>query len=152
MKVRIVLTNPDGSIALDRLVDFPPGQSELPVTLDVLLPASTPASGAPMTLTLDYIDADGVVVFHGGPVTILAVPKTTDGAPPPSPVTIPIAYTGPGANATGVRINPGTLTVNTGAAFRFTADALDADGRVVSNTPIVYAVQGPGATINAATG
>src|SRR5690349_24229429 len=40
--------------------------------------------------------------------------------------TIPITYTGPGANAVSVRINPPTLTVTTGAAFTFTAQALDA--------------------------
>ncbi|MEA3244570.1 MAG: hypothetical protein U9Q74_00290 [Gemmatimonadota bacterium] len=52
-----------------------------------------------------------------------------------------------------VRISPQTLTVNTGAPFAFTAQALDAGGRVVPNTPIVFVLSDPTkGTINAATG
>ncbi|HVZ47845.1 MAG TPA: hypothetical protein VG916_03605, partial [Gemmatimonadaceae bacterium] len=151
-KVHVFLTNPDGSVALDKFIDFPADKTDLTVTLDVLLPANSPTSGVPLTLNLDYVNADGVTVFHGGPATVTAVPKTADGPPPPSPVTIPIAYTGPGADAKRVRITPGALSVKTGAPFSFTADALDASGNVVPNTPIVFSVQGTGATINAATG
>jgi hypothetical protein len=151
-RVRIVLNNPDGSVALDTVVTFPAGATELQLTLSVPLPASAPASGLPLALSLKYVNAAGDTVFRGGPVTVTAVPRTPGaGPPPPAPVTIPIAYTGPGANAVAVRISPKTLTVNTGGAFTFSAQALDASGAVVPNTPIVFAVTGP-ATINAATG
>ena len=73
-KVHVVLNNPDGSVALDTVVNFPPGATELQVTLAVLLPASAPASGQPLSLILDYQNAAGQTVFRGGPVTVVAVP------------------------------------------------------------------------------
>jgi hypothetical protein len=153
-KVRIVLNNPDGTVALDKIVDFPVGATEFQLTLSVPLPASAPASGVPLALNLDYQNSAGETVFHGGPVTVNAVPKVAgEGPPPPAPVTIPISYTGPGANATGVIISPRTLTVNTGQAFTFSAHAVDASGNVVPDTPIVFTSSNSlDATINAATG
>lgn len=154
VKVHVVLTNPDGSVALDRWVEFPAGQSEVQVTLDVPLPADAPSGGVPLALTLDYVNADGVVVFHGGPATVIAVPRRSDGSvPPPSSVTVPISYTGPGANAARVEITPAAQTVNTGAAFTFTARAFDALNNVLANTPVVFTSQNAAlATINASTG
>lgn len=153
-KVRIVLNNPDGSIAIDTVVSFPAGSTELTLTLSVPLPASAPATGQPLALNLDYQNAAGETVFHGGPVTVNAVPKTPGGGPPPpAPVTIPISYTGPGANAVAVQISPQALSVNTGATFAFSARAVDAAGNVVPNTPIVFVSDNQlVASINAATG
>ena len=45
-KVRVVLNNPDGSVALDTVVNFPANAEELQLTLSVPLPPSAPASGA----------------------------------------------------------------------------------------------------------
>ncbi|MCC7195415.1 MAG: hypothetical protein IT356_07670 [Gemmatimonadaceae bacterium] len=153
-KVRILLHNPDGTVALDTLVTFPAGSSEFQLTLTVPLPAGSPASGVPMSLDLDYQNAAGEVVFHGGPVTVTAVPSTAGGgAPPPSAVTIPIKYTGPGSNAASVRISPSSLTVNTGGAFSFAAQALDASGAVLAGTPVLFSVSDPSkATIGGASG
>jgi hypothetical protein len=153
-KVRIVLKNPDGSVALDTLVNFPVGATELEVTLSVPLPAGAPASGQPMALTLAYQNAAGETVFTGGPVTVTVVPATPgSGPPPPSPVTIQLTYTGPGATATAVRIAPKVQTVQTGGGFTFTAQAVDATGAVLPNTPITFSSQNPAlATVDAVTG
>ena len=153
-KVRVVLNNPDGSVALDTLIDFPPGATEITATLSVILPANAPATGQPLFLSLDYRNAAGVSVFRGGPVTVTAVPLVPGaGPPPPTPVSIPLTYTGPGATATRVAITPKTVSVPMGGAFAFTAQAFDATGAVVPNTPIVFNI-GNGAlgTFNAATG
>lgn len=138
-KVRVVLNNPDGSVALDIMVDFPAGATEVPVTLTVPLPASTPPGGLPLALNLKYLNAAGETVFSGGPVTVNALP-TTPGSPPPPPaqVTVNLSYTGPGSTASRVRITPTELTVRTGEAFAFDAVALDGAGNVIPNTPIVF--------------
>lgn len=153
-RVRVVLNNADGSVALDTVVSFPAGSTELTVTLSVPLPATAPPTGVPLALNLKYVNAAGDTVFRGGPVTVNAVPAAPgSGPPPPAPITIPIAYTGPGANATGVVITPRTLTVNTGQPFSFTARAVDASGNTVPNTPIVFSsANAVLATVNAATG
>lgn len=153
-KVRIVLNNPDGSVALDIVVDFPSGATEVPVTLTVPLPANTPPGGLPLALNLKYMNAAGETVFSGGPVTVNAVP-TTPGSPPPpaSQVNVNLSYTGPGATASTVRITPTALTVLTGQPFAFEAVALDASGTVIPNTPIVFNSTLPLlAAINNATG
>lgn len=97
-RVRIVLRFADGAVALDTIVNFPAGASELPVGLNIPLPASAPSGGVPLSMTLKYVNAAGDTVFSGGPVTVTAVPATPGAAPPPpSPVNVPLNYTGPGA-------------------------------------------------------
>jgi hypothetical protein len=153
-KVRVILRNPDGSIALDELVDFAPGATEVTHTFNVPLPASAPSGGVPLALTLAYTNAAGQVVFTGGPVTVTAVPAVAgQPAPPPSPVTIPLNYTGTGSNATSVQISPPSVAINMNAPFTFTAVARDANNVVVPNTPIVFSIANPNlATISSATG
>jgi hypothetical protein len=149
-RVRIVLRRVDLTIALDRTVDFPATATTVPLTLDVPLLASTTASGESFTLTLEYLNSDGTIVFTGGPTSILVTP-TVPGSPAPQPVDVPIKYSGPGANAAAVAIAPKSLAVPSGAAFSFTAQALDASNAVLAGTPIVFTSLDPTlATVSAA--
>ena len=154
-RVRIVLRFADGAVALDTIVNFPAGSDELPVGLNIPLPANAPSGGVPLSMSLKYVNAAGDTVFSGGPVTVTAVPALPGAAaPPPSRVNVPLSYTGPGAaTATQVRISPRTLTANTGQPLAFTAQAFDAIGNVVSGVPILFTSDNPLiASINAATG
>ena len=135
--VRVVLNHSDGTVALDTLIAFPPSADSVAVSLSVRLLASAPPTGEPMSLSLNYIDAAGVTVFKGGPVTINAVPTALGQAAPP-PVTIPVVYTGPGASATKVVISPKSQSVTAGAPFQFTAQAFDAANNVLPNTPVIF--------------
>ena len=153
-RVRIVLNNPDGSVAKDTVIEFPPGVDEKTLTLSLPLPASAPATGLPLALTLKYVNAQGDTVFSGGPVTVNAVPALPGaGPPPPSAVPITLSYTGPGASATRVAISPRTLTVNTNGTFNVSAQAMDATGSVIPNTPIFFSVDNQVlASVNGTTG
>ena len=154
-RVRIVLRFADGAVALDTIVNFPAGSDELPVGLNIPLPANAPSGGVPLSMSLKYVNAAGDTVFSGGPVTVTAVPATPGApAPPPSRVNVPLSYTGPGAaTATQVRISPRTLTANTGQPLAFTAQAFDAIGNVVTGVPILFTSDNPLiASINPATG
>jgi hypothetical protein len=151
VSVRIVLRNADGSIAKDTLVTFPPGATEMPLTLTVPLPGNAPGTGVPLSLNLAYTNANGQVVFSGSAV-VTAVP-TVPGQPPPppSPVDVQLTYVGPGSSATRVVISPTTLSVPMAGAFTFTAQAFDASNTVVPNTPVVFSATNPAiATISAA--
>jgi hypothetical protein len=151
-RVRIVLRFPDGSVAKDTTISFPAGVNEIPLSLDILLPASVPATGVTLTGNLNYLNDAGDVVWSASGVQAPVVPATPGSAPPPPVVVVP-RYVGPGATATAVRIAPKTLTVNTGGSFSFGAVAVDAGGTVVPNTPIVFVVETPAvATINGFTG
>lgn len=153
-RVRIVLARTDRAVALDTTVTFPDSATEMQLTLPVPLPGNAPNAGYPLVLNLEYVNAEGVVVFRGGPVTVTAFPITSDSTPPPpSTVQIPIVWVGPGASATQVVLSPNRLQADSGAAFTFTAQALDSLGRVVPNTPIAFTSADTSvAKINAATG
>lgn len=135
-RVRITLRREDGTIALDTVVLFPVGATELTLTLNVPLPASAPASGVRLSLNLGYINAAGDTVFKGGPLPVTVMPST-GGAPPP-PVQVPVHYTGTGANATALVIAPKTVAGTAGQTATFTAQALGPSGEVIAGTPIVY--------------
>ena len=136
-RVHVVLHHSDGSVALDTVVDFPPGDDALTVTLDVKLLANAPASGEPLSLNLGYINAAGDTVFKGGPVGVTATPSSP-GSPPPPAVTIPVSYTGPGSGAVGVQITPRSGTAVSGTSFNFSAVAVDQNGVTIPGTPIVW--------------
>ncbi len=135
-RVRITLRRDDGSIALDTVVLFPAGATEMTLTLNVPLPASAPASGVPLSLNLGYINAAGDTVFKGGPLPVTVTPGT--GGTPPAPVQVPVHYTGPGASATAVVIAPKTFSGIPGQSTTFTGTALSASGQVLGGTPVVF--------------
>lgn len=139
-RVRIVFRRADGSVAFDRVVDFPEGQSELALSLSVPLSRSAPSTGEELLLSLRYIDATGDTVFSGGPVPVLAVPASASGGTQPAPVNVPVRYTGPGAEATTVSISPDTVWVDAGAGFAFTAAAHDASEAPMPDAPLVWSV------------
>lgn len=139
-RVRIVFRREDGSIAFDRIVEFPEGQAELALSLSVPLSRNAPSTGEPLQLSLRYINAAGDTVFSGGPVGVLAVPGAPTSGSQPSPVNVPVTYTGPGAEATGVRITPDTVWVDAGAGFAFSAEAHDASQATIADAPLVWSV------------
>ena len=141
-RVRITLRRVDGTIALDTVVTFSAGLDSLVLSLTVSLPASTSASGAPLSLNLGYVNAAGDTVFKGGPITVMALPSTGGGTPPP--VQVPVRYTGIGSNATAVSIAPRIATGIAGQSAPFTAQALSSTGQVIAGTPIVFSSSDPG--------
>jgi hypothetical protein len=151
-RVRIVLRFPDGTIAKDTVIDFPPGVDEIPVPLSIVLPSSVPAGGVTLSGNLNYLNAAGQTVWTADNIQAPVAPAAP-GSPPPPPIVVVPKYAGPGATATAVRITPKTLTVNTGGGFSFSAVALDAAGNVMPGTPISF-VSGNSvqATVDASTG
>jgi len=136
-RVRVVFRRADGTVALDTSIVFPANADSMALDLRVQLASGAPASGEPMALSLDYVNAAGDTVFRGGPVPIVAVPRAA-GSPPPEPAPVPLTYTGPGATATSLDVTPETLTVVAGDAFNFSATARDGQGAPIANAPIVF--------------
>ncbi|MDQ8155198.1 MAG: hypothetical protein P3B98_11115, partial [Gemmatimonadota bacterium] len=141
-RVRVTLRNPDGTIAKDTVVTFPPGADAVSLSLTIALPANAPNSGVPLSVSMGYVNAAGDTVFKGGPFSVNVTPQIA-GAPAPPPVQVPLLYTGVGSTAAGVRISPKTTTGQNGDQLSFTAVAVDAAGVPISGTPIVYATSTP---------
>jgi hypothetical protein len=137
-RVRIrFLRELDGSVALDRIIDFGAETDSIELRLDIPLSPSAPESGEPLSLGLWYINAAGDTVFRGGPVSVIAVPSGR-GAPAPQPFSVALDYTGPGSEASALVITPDTLVVRAGDAFSFSAAATDAQQAAVPDAPIVF--------------
>jgi Bacterial Ig-like domain (group 1) len=135
--VRAVFLEQSGVIAFDTLVAFPASADSLSLSFAIPLSADAPVSGEPLTALLYCLNAQGDTVFKGGPVNVIAVPST-DGAAHVTPVSIPLAYTGPGANAASVRITPKSLTVTSGDQFTFAASAVDQNGQPIAGAPVMF--------------
>ncbi len=131
--VRIRLTVPaGGAVALDTVVSFPSSDSILTLSLSVPIAGTS----QDFDLTLALSDAAGDTVFRGGPVPITAAVGVL--APP---VTVPLRYTGVGANAAFVIFTaPVPTTVFFGDSVTFTALALDSTEQPILGTPIVWAI------------
>lgn len=139
--VKITIRRADGTVALGKTVDFPTGTDQVPLTLTVPLLSSTTERGEAMTLELSYINAAGETVFKGTQSITVVPTVATD--PAPTPVTVPIRYSGTGANAVSVVVTPRALNASSGTAFSFTAQALDASGTAIPGTPIIWSSLNP---------
>lgn len=141
-RVRVIFRRADGSVALDQMVTFPAGASEVALNFTVALAGDAPATGEPLQLFLRYINAAGDTVFAGGPVEVMATPRRP-GDPLPQPAEVPLAYTGPGNEAVTVAFDQDTITVIAGDPFEFTATAMDVSQSVVSAAPLIFAILDP---------
>ena len=128
-RVRITLTRGTG-VAFDTTIDFPPGADS------VVLGLSIPISGASETLSLNLamINAAGDTVFRAGPVPVTL---TTENAQP-TPLSVPVQYSGVGANARSVRIATRSVSLVFRDSVTLTATALDSVGEPISGTPIAW--------------
>jgi hypothetical protein len=136
-RVRVVFRQTNGTTALDTVVLFPSGTDSVALSLAVPLSPAVPASGEPLNLYLDYVNAQGDTVFRGGPVALVVLPDRS-GQPAPAPVTVPVIYTGIGASARRAQITPKALAIHSGETFAFSASALDSNGVPIPGTPIVF--------------
>jgi len=135
-KVRVVLRREDNTIALDTLIDFPASVDTVALTVVVPIPINAPEDGLPLALTMAYINAAGDTVFSGGPVAVIARPVGSSGSE--TPITIPVTYEGPGADAASVLITPNTDTVYAGTSSSFTAVARDATTATITGAPLLF--------------
>lgn len=149
-RVRIVLLRTDGSLLVDRLVDFPPTADSIVLSLLVPLPSSAPTEGYPVDVLLRYVNAAGDTVFAGGPIRVTATAAGRD--TPPQQVDVPLTWTGPGSTAESVEISPSDGVATSGTTTAFTAIARDAQGEPVAGAPIIFSTADPTRAAIAAPG
>jgi len=140
-RVRVVLRREDGTVVVDTMVNFPVGADTLTLSFRVPLPAGTPATGATFSLSLAYVNAAGDTVFKGGPVPVTIIPSGGPGNA--APVQVPVQYTGVGSNAVSVSLLPKSLGGMAGQSATLTAQARDAAGQVIPQTPLVFSSANP---------
>jgi hypothetical protein len=131
-EIRFTLARADASLAKDTVIQLAPGADS--VVLELTVPVVT--AGEVFSLVVTLMDADGTVMFSGGPVDV--VPGMPGSAPPVIPMTF--TYTGPGADAAGVVITTDVLEdgILTGDTLRLAAVAVDSAGEPIAGTPIAW--------------
>jgi hypothetical protein len=131
-EIRFTLAHSDESMAKDTVIQLEPGADS--VVLEVTVPITLP--GEVFSLVVTLMDADGTVMFTGGPVDV--VPGMPGSTPPVIPVTF--TYTGPGANAAGVEITTDVSEygILSGDTLRLAAVAIDSAGEPIPGTPIAW--------------
>lgn len=134
--VRIILRRSDESLALDTVVAFPANVDEISLSFSIPISKDAPATGELLSLTMQYRNAAGDIVFIAGPVSVTLLPFVP-GSPPPI-VDVPATYTGTGSNAVSVTISPTSLTTSPNTPLTFTAQALDANSAVIAGTPLYF--------------
>ncbi|MDH5234269.1 MAG: Ig-like domain-containing protein, partial [Gemmatimonadota bacterium] len=136
-KVRVVLRRADGSVAVDTLVDFPPGQDAITLKFTVQLDPAAPSTGEPLSATMKYINAAGDTVFAGGPVTVVAKAATANNPPPPVEVPIGV-YVGPGADAASIVIAPDSFVGVINAQTTFSAIVYSTSQQPLPSAPRAF--------------
>jgi hypothetical protein len=110
-------------------VVFPASATEVDISLEVPLDAST----VDATVTIQLRQQTTTYFSGTQPVTLQAGQST-------EPVTIPIAYVGPGQNVAFLSITPSANSVIAPTTVTLNAKAFDANEAVVSDVPIDWSV------------
>jgi hypothetical protein len=137
--VRIRLTRPGETTPfIDTVVTVSPNQVEFSIEITV------PITGDQETCVLSIVlyDPAGVEVYRSEPTTV-TVGATSDAAP----VTVPLEYVGPGADAVSLEIRERDVVVYTGDATQLTAVARDAAGQVIAEANIGWMALDPLVTV-----
>lgn len=130
--VRIRITAPGPTLVLDTTLVFPAGVDSVSLAAKILVTATAQRFDAELALR-----ADSTVVFTGVQAFTLAI-----GSAAPPPVSVPITYVGPGANAKRVVIAPRDTAVVGSRGIQYTARALDSANAVVTAAEIAWSVAG----------
>lgn len=122
-----------GALVLDTLIAVSPGQDAYDLS------ANVNASVEELFLvTLTALQGDKEL-FKAESIPVTAVPTAAaNSARPPAGVSVPLTYSGPGATATSVEVDPGQVVVGVGGTVQMGAKVLDAQGAVVSDVPVAW--------------
>ena len=119
-RVRLVVVRPPEETLLDRTYTFPSDASEL--TIDENVPLVGEVEELEISVTLL---SDGTELFSGS--TLVEVRAGRDA----TPVEVPVAYIGPGANIASLAIAPRDTVIPFGGQVSFRASAIDAQQQPV---------------------
>lgn len=145
-RFRITVVRPaTGAVLVTVERTVTPGQNEY----DLSVEASGVSPGEQVLVTVVALEGT-TVLFESEPIQVRARSANDQSSGPP--LSVPLVYAGPGAQATDLSVGPGSVLVAPGAAAgnAFTAEALDADGSLIANVPVSWSSASEGvATVDA---
>lgn len=143
--VRVVIVRPGTADTLvDRTVQVDSGQTS--VTLEVDLEVRS--TGEQVTASLQFRDANGVVLYEG---TQTLTVRPGENTPQEVPKTV-VEFVGPGARATSLTVSPGDTTISTRTPLALSVTAIDNTGATIPNPLVAWSVSDPALASISATG
>ncbi|MCH7548069.1 MAG: hypothetical protein IH969_00790, partial [Candidatus Krumholzibacteriota bacterium] len=137
-RLRVVLLRADSvTVAKDTVFDLVAGQDSVDLAISVTLLSSSEQ----FFLEMQLINAAQDTVFRGGPTIVTASTSASD----PTEAVILLVYTGIGSDATAVQITTTTESALFGETANLAAEALDAMGTPIPDTPIKWSSVNPAA-------
>ena len=124
-KIFVEVRGAGGDVRSSQVIDFPANQSQATVKVAVRLTAAREQ----LTATLELRSGATPIFSSATPVTVWQSQTTLA-------KTLPLAYVGPGAAATQLRLQPPQATIAQTASQQFATNALSATQAVVSDLPI----------------
>jgi adhesin/invasin len=126
---RFTLTRqPGGEVSVDTIITIAPDADSVDLAFTVF---HTP--GETFLLSIRLVGPAGDTVFQAGPLEV--TPSTT---PAPTPIDVPLVYTGVGADAVSVSLIPPAGPIVAGASAPVIAAAFGSDGQPIPGTPIAF--------------
>lgn len=121
--VHLVLRDAVGTVVLDTIIAFPPGQDSVAIAATVLV------RGESERFAVKFELRAGTQTLFEGTQDVVAKP----GVNTPAPTTIPLVFVGPGARAARVTVSPTSSTLQAGSTVRLTAEVADASGAPIAD-------------------
>lgn len=129
----------DNALVLDTVLVVTPGGQQY----DLSVPIAA-ANNEQFLVTLIAMQGE-TELFKAENIPATASPAGLPaGAPPPTPVQIPLVYSGPGATADAVDVGPEQLVLPPGGAGIVGASVVDDDGAVVAGVTLGWTSSAPG--------
>lgn len=129
----------DNTLVLDTIIRVTPGGDEY----DLSVPIDA-RNNEQFLVTLTALEGD-TELFRAENIPATASPASAPpGAPAPTPVQIPLVYSGPGATATSVTVGPTQVVLAPGGSATVGSSVLDAGGAVIAGVPVAWTTTAPG--------
>lgn len=122
-----------GELLLDTTIQVTPGQDSYDLSVDV----ETLTAGEAVLVTLTAMEGD-TELFQAENIPVTAVSEGTPTADTPAPTEIDLTYTGPGATASSVVLEPGQVVLGPGGGAELAAAVLDQNDAVIAGVPIAW--------------
>ena len=121
-RFRLIVTRLGTSeVLLDEIIEVTPGQDVYDLSVEV--PGIAP--GEPVSVVIIAMQGE-TTLFESPPLTVQTTDTQT--ATPPQPFSVPLTYTGPGAEAVAVSIQSTGAVLPPGGTRTFEAEVTGSDG------------------------
>ena len=136
-RFRLIVTRLGTSeVLLDEIIEVTPGQDVYDLSVEV--PGIAP--GEPVSVVIIAMQGE-TTLFESPPLTVQTTDTQT--ATPPQPFSVPLTYTGPGAEAVAVSIQSTGAVLPPGGTRTFEAEVTGSDGSPMPDVPLGWTVTAP---------